>query len=1192
MAVEIEGLEFQIEAKSENAAKGVDALINSFNKLKAATKGGAGLNNISKKLDAISNAKLSMSGIEKIEDLTKSLNSLSNVKISSTISKRITEIGASLDGLNLSGVEKVEALSTALQNMQGIQIPNMRNLTGNQTAAPTGTAAPAVDTTGATSAGAAATAATSGITKFESQIQAAKDAYKSFTDSLPKGVQVAGSAVSAFGKFTGISYPFVQAKNALGALPAKIKEVVGNLGTLYQKFVDTGGVLGLFGRSIKAVASTLGSKLAAGMKNVTSNLKKMNPVAQIANGKLGQLFSSLKRIAMYRAIRFFFSQLTAAMEEGIQNLYMYSSLMGGTFKGSMDSLATSFQYLKNSMGAMVAPLINMIAPAVDALIDKFAALLNIVNQFFARLSGATTFTKAKKAAASYGDSISGAGKSAKKAAKDIKDATVGIDELNIISKNDSNSGSGSGGKNYGDMFETVPIDSSISEFTDKLKAALDAGDWKTLGTLLGEKFNEIVDSIDWSGIGHKIGYGLNGAIQTAYWFLKTADFKNLGNHIAELFNGMLEEIDFTYVGRFLVRIFTSGLDFLIGGLGGLNWSLLGKSIGDFLKGAFNEAQEWIASYDWNKMGKDLWKNLKACIKGIDFAGVAQSFFKLLGSALAAAVSFIAGFVQGIWEDITGYFQEYLTNDDGTKKCGLDWVAGLLEGIWDGIKNIGKWIKENVFDPFIDGFKECFGIHSPSTVMKEMGGYVVEGFLQGLNKFSEIAGKVKEWAGKVIEWFTKGEDGKGIVEHFKEIGGNIVSGFKDKVGGTYTTVKSNVTTWASKVKDWFSNNSFGGVNSDTFSTFANNTIEGFRTKVGSAYTNTKTNVTTWASKVKEWFTNSSFGGVNSTNFQTFAGNVIEGFRTKVGSAYTTTKSNMVTWATNVKEWFTNSGFGGVNSANFQTFANNVVTGFKDKIGSAYVNTKSNMTTWATNVKNWFSGIASASAFSGFATSVVDGFKNRIGGYYTAAQGNMSTFGSSVKSWFTAHCSYNGFYNVASDVVSGFKNGIGELYHTCKSTISSWGSSIISWFKDKLDVNSPSKVFYEIGGFAVAGFNNAIAQVGKSTKSVVGTWADSFTNFSPTMALAVDTSALKYYDSAAFSKSISSNVQSSTEVSATGFREAMEDFYHEYVEPTMVQMADDMRRQADKEEKTVVQVGNRVVTDAVTTQKKANGYSFTG
>lgn len=54
--------------------------------------------------------------------------------------------------------------------------------------------------------------------------------------------------------------------------------------------------------------------------------------------------------------------------------------------------------------------------------------------------------------------------------------------------------------------------------------------------------------------------------------------------------------------------------------------------------------------------------------------------------------------------------------------------------------------------------------------------------------------------------------------------------------------------------------------------------------------------------------------------------------------------------------------------------------------------------------------------------------------------------------------------------------------------------------------------------------------------------------------------------------------------------MEEFYREYIEPTLSQMADDMRRQADKQEQTVVQIGNRVVNDAVTTQKKANGYVF--
>ena len=56
-------------------------------------------------------------------------------------------------------------------------------------------------------------------------------------------------------------------------------------------------------------------------------------------------------------------------------------------------------------------------------------------------------------------------------------------------------------------------------------------------------------------------------------------------------------------------------------------------------------------------------------------------------------------------------------------------------------------------------------------------------------------------------------------------------------------------------------------------------------------------------------------------------------------------------------------------------------------------------------------------------------------------------------------------------------------------------------------------------------------------------------------------------------------------------SMRDFYREYVEPTLKSIASDVKRQADKEEKTIVQVGNRTITDAVTTQQKANGFSFT-
>ena len=198
---------------------------------------------------------------------------------------------------------------------------------------------------------------------------------------------------------------------------------------------------------------------------------------------------------------------------------------------------------------------------------------------------------------------------------------------------------------------------------------------------------------------------------------------------------------------------------------------------------------------------------------------------------------------------------------------------------------------------------------------------------------------------------------------------------------------------------------------------------------------------------------------------------------------------------------------------------------------------------------------------------------------------------MKEWFQSENSSSSWGTIAKNIVDGFANGVTSWASRCKNAVVSWGKSVLNWFEDTLDINSPSKVFYKIGGFAVAGFNNAIAQVGKTTRSVVGEWANSFTNITPTMAMAVDTSALRYYDSDAFARTISSNVETNSEISSTGFKQAMEDFYREYVEPTLNQIAEDTRRQADKDEHPIVQIGNRVITDAVDVQTKANGYRFT-
>lgn len=333
-------------------------------------------------------------------------------------------------------------------------------------------------------------------------------------------------------------------------------------------------------------------------------------------------------------------------------------------------------------------------------------------------------------------------------------------------------------------------------------------------------------------------------------------------------------------------------------------------------------------------------------------------------------------------------------------------------------------------------------------------------------------------------------------------------------------------------------------SGDFKNAARDLVEGFKTQLTSSAETCRSTMTAWASNVKNWFTQSSYGAINRTTFQNYAKDVVSGFASGITSSYNSSKSSVTTWASDVKQWFTGSGYGAVNRTTFQNYAKDIVSGFGSGVTSSYNSSKSSMTSWASNVKSWFSDIASRSAF----------------------------------------------YEIARDVVNGFNSGINDLYYTSRRYMREWANDAIAAFKSELDSNSPSKVFERIGGDTVLGYNNGITTLGKTTKGVVDSWANSFTSVSPVMRFAVDTSALKYYTSDSFAKSVSADVTSNRNLSVTGFEECMKEFYKEYVEPTLSQMADDMRRQADKNEQTIVQIGNRTVTDAVTTQRKANGYVF--
>lgn len=197
---------------------------------------------------------------------------------------------------------------------------------------------------------------------------------------------------------------------------------------------------------------------------------------------ISDFWNALKRVAYYRFIRSIIKEITSAFKEGIKNLYHWSSAIDGNFAKSMDRLATSTQYLKNSLGAMLAPIIERLTPVIEWIIDRIVDVINWINKLFAALSGSQTYTVAKKVAAVWDDSSTKTAKNAKKTADEMKKTILAFDEINKLVKPTDSSGSGgrSSGKkqpNYAAMFEERKLDgwmSKLSAFINKFNLGVPA----------------------------------------------------------------------------------------------------------------------------------------------------------------------------------------------------------------------------------------------------------------------------------------------------------------------------------------------------------------------------------------------------------------------------------------------------------------------------------------------------------------------------------------------------------------------------------------------------------------------------------------------------------------------------------------------------------------------------------------------
>ena len=127
----IEQLELDVQSDSTSAVGGIDALVSSLDKLKNATKGGAGLTAVTKRLATLNTTLSGFSGAaDNLNNLARGLQMLSscgNLKLSSSVATQITNIGSAVRSLDGTDFSALTNLVNALAPLSNIRKANLNS---------------------------------------------------------------------------------------------------------------------------------------------------------------------------------------------------------------------------------------------------------------------------------------------------------------------------------------------------------------------------------------------------------------------------------------------------------------------------------------------------------------------------------------------------------------------------------------------------------------------------------------------------------------------------------------------------------------------------------------------------------------------------------------------------------------------------------------------------------------------------------------------------------------------------------------------------------------------------------------------------------------------------------------------------------------------------------------------------------
>lgn len=496
----------------------------------------------------------------------------------------------------------------------------------------------------------------------------------------------------------------------------------------------------------------------------------------------------------------------------------------GNLAQTIQSPANQIKILKAQLDMLAKSVGSLLYPAMKSILPPLIAAVQLIREFVewvAKLMGVkvvfTDFTKSADSVGGIGDAMDDTAKSTKKAAKALKDYTMGFDELNIIDPTQGSSGSGgsaSAGNILGDvdlsgydMFKNY-VGTSIDEMKQKIKSMLPL--IATVATALAawkltNLITDIVDAISKMNALKSIVLGLG--VFTVGVVLEITGIKDAiengvnGTNFAEIVLGAL-------IGTTGAAILGKGIaQFIVTGFGNTavgaaikaaGGSTAGAIIGAAVGGVVTGIPMFVTGvYDAVKNGLNTLNGilipLGSTMTGAGIGAIIGSLGGPIGTGIGALIGLIVGGLTDVGIAIYQNWDKITESLDKASESLKNWFVG-----------VGEWWNEKW-----KGFSTNF-----QTAWESLPGFVQHP-IQALDQAS--AG-LKQWFVGVGEWWNQKWAGfkenwdkawNGLVDTIKDLpakfldyGKNIVQGLINGINNGIENAKKTVGGLAKAIIDKF------------------------------------------------------------------------------------------------------------------------------------------------------------------------------------------------------------------------------------------------------------------------------------------------------------------------------------------------------------------------------------------------------